>query len=419
MNLLDLPQEILALIFQHIGPAELPKSIDFLLVSRAWYWAVLPVYLSRLQLSTIYVLSNDLERFPRPNTNPSLSQAIQQRVTRLTLCVDGLPSRETLSWEDQREFSAEAYQRLDETIYRHRNGCSKTLRGRLMVVFAEGKIQSRIEDHFIRWSDHFEGEIFHRYRVRDEEAQEVKELECRLSNWRGLLNDRLFRFAEILSAFKELREIKIETTLTPRWDYIFAPSMGKLLTHLPSNVTTLTLDTHASRFLTLEDGSEPVHICAIISQRIDHFQTVRIRMRSVCPSILEMPINSPNTISRLKTLVIRLYLPDHMGPFDDTHNGRHPDFNAVSCCPGEKLLYREMILAGLQLAKARPSMTGVRISYKHLEKDMLVVADCKEEAAFYHPHSTDYEDGALVEGPWEDSLELGHDQNSFMHPLPT
>ena len=96
MSFSDLPQEILALIAQHIYPSERPESIDDLLVSRAWYWAVLPIYLSRTQLSTIYVLSNDLERFPRPDTNPHLSQAIQETVMRLGLCLDGIPSRERL-----------------------------------------------------------------------------------------------------------------------------------------------------------------------------------------------------------------------------------------------------------------------------------------------------------------------------------
>lgn len=146
MSLLDLPPELPALIAQHVGPAELRKSFDYLLVSRAWYWAVLPIYLSGLQLSTIYVLSNDLDRFPHPDTNPLLSQAIQKTVTRLSLCLDGLPSRDTLSWDDQREFSEETHQWLDQTIYYHRNGSAETLQKRLKVVIADGKIQPRIRE---------------------------------------------------------------------------------------------------------------------------------------------------------------------------------------------------------------------------------------------------------------------------------
>ena len=415
MSFLDLPQEILALIAQHIGPAELRNC---LLVSRAWYWAVFPIYISGLQLSTIYVLSNNLERFPRSNTNSPLSQAIRKTVTRLNLCLDGLPSRDTLSRDDQREFSDETHQWLDQTIYYHRNGCSKTLQERLKVVFADGKIQPRIRDEDDHWWENSEGATVYRDRVRDDEIQEAKELEYRLSNWRDRLNDSLSRFAEIISASQELCEVKIETTLTPRWDFIFTPSMERLLTSLPSNVTSLTLDTHASEFLNREDGSEPVHICAILSQRLQGFQTVRIRMRCICPSILETSINSPDPTSRLRTLVIRLYLPDHMGPHDDVHTGRHPDFNARSCYPDEKLLYREMVSAGLALAEARPSMTGLRISFRRHGKDVITVADCKEGQLFSHPYSFGYKDGTVVEGPWEDTVRLRRRLRSFMDSLP-
>ena len=270
------------------------------------------------------------------------------------------------------------------------------------MVFADGKIQPRIRGEDDEWWVDFEGAIVYRDRVRDDEIQEAKELEYRLSNWRDRLNDRLSRFAELLSAYKELCEVKIETTLTPRWDYVFTPSMGRLLTSLPSNVTSLTLDTHASRFLSREDGSEPVHICAIISQRLQDFRTVRIRMRSICPSLLKTSINSPNTTSRLKTLVIRLYFPDQMGPHDDVHDSNYPDFNAKLCYPGEQESHYHMVFAGLKLAETSPSITGLRISHRQLGNNTILVVDCKERRLFAHP----YKDSRVVEGPWEDSVEL-------------
>ena len=421
MSLLGLPPEVLALIAQHIGPAELRRSIDYLLVSRAWYWAVLPIYLSGLHLSTIYVLSNDLERFPRPNTSRILSQAIQKTVTRLSLCLDGLPSRDTLSCDDQRDFSEETHQWLDQTIYYHRNGCSKTLQARLMVVyaFADEKIQPCIINEDEDWWDRENADILHgtRYRVMDDEIQDAKELEYRLSDWRVRLNDRLSCFAEILLASKELCEVKIETTLTPRWDYIFTSSMGRLLTSLPSTVTSLTLDTHASHFLNRADGSEPVHICAMISQRLQDFQTIRIRMRSICPSILKTAIDSSNATSRLRTLVIRLYLPDHMCSHDDDNYGLRPDFTAKLCYPGEKSLYRQMILAGLQLADTSPLMTVLRMSFRLDETNEIVVADCKRDGLFSHPSRNDYKDGAVVEGPWEDSMCLQYKLDKLRRPL--
>ena len=416
MSFSDLPQEILALIAQHLYPSERPEAIDDLLISRAWYWATLPIYLSRTQLSTIYVLSNDLERFPRPDTDPRLSQAIQETVTRLGLCLDGLPSRERLSWEEHQGFGQDEWsgtpEWLDKTIYYHRNGCSKTLQERLKVLCADGEIWPRISDEDDHWFESYEGAIVYRDRVGADEIEEVRELESRLPSWRGRLNESLFRFAELLPAFKKLREVKIETTLTPRWDYIFAASMGRLLTSLPSNVTNLTLDTHACRF-----ESEPLHICAIVSQRLLSFQTVKIRMRSICPSILETCINSPDSTSRLMNLVIRLYLPNDGGPVDIPYN-RRSNFDAKSCYPGRTQFYREMVLAGHQLAKARPSMTGVRIAFRRHGPDSIVVADCKEEVAYYPLDSIGNKDGTLVEGPWEDGVELRRHRFSFMSLLP-
>ena len=415
MSFSDLPQEVLALIAQHIDSSDRPISVDDLLVSRAWYYAVLPVYLSRLQLSTIYVLSNDLERFPRPDTTPLLSQAIQKTVTRLSLCLDGLPSRDRLSWDDQREFGEDngldTHQWLDQTIYYHRNGCSQTLQERLKVVYTDDKIQPRIRDEDDHWFESYEGAIVYRDRLSADEIEETRELESRLCNWRGRLNESLFRFAEILSASKKLREVKIETTLSPRWDYIFAASMGRILTSLPSTVRTLTLDTHACQF-----ASEPLHICAILSQRLLSFQTVRIRMRSICPSILEKCTNSPDSTSRLMNLVIRLYLPNNGEPVNIRYDRRFID--AESCYPQENRLCREMLLAGLQLAKARPSMTGVRIAFGRPGPEPIVIADCKEEAAFFPVDGIIYKDGTLVEGPWEDSMELKRHRYAFMSLLP-
>lgn len=281
------------------------------------------------------------------------------------------------------------------------------------MLFADDKIQPRFRDEDDHWFESYESAIVYRDRLRADEIKEARQLESRLSDWRGRLNESLFRFAEILPAFKKLREVKLETTLTPRWDYIFAASMGRLLTSLPSNVTTLTLDTHACTF----NASEPVHICPLISQRLDNFQTVRIRMRSICPSILETAINFPNSTSRLMNVVIRLHLPDNGKPADVQYGSRY-DFDAKSCYPGGKRLNQEMVVAGLQLAKARPSMRGVRISFRRGGQNSIVVADCKQEAAFYPLHSINDDDGTLVEGAWEDGVELQRHGFSFMHLLP-
>ena len=112
-------------------------------------------------------------------------------------------------------------------------------------------------------------------------------------------------------------------------------------------------------------------------------------------------------------LIIRLYLPNDMGP-----DSRRHIFDAKSCYPKGNLLYREMVLAGYQLAKARPSMTGVRIAFRRGGPDSIVVADCKEEIAYCPLDSIGNNDGTPVEGPWEDGVELQRHGFSIMSLLP-
>ena len=63
-------------------------------------------------------------------------------------------------------------------------------------------------------------------------------------------------------------------------------------------------------------------------------------------------------------------------------------------------------------------MIGVRIAFRRHGPESFVVADCKEEAAFYPVDRIIYKDGTLVEGPWEDSMELQRHRFSFTALLP-
>ena len=83
MHLLQLAPELLTLIFEQIGAAHMRSSVSYLLVSRAWYHIAHPVYLSGLELSTLYLSSRDLERLPHAQC--PLSKLIQSNTTRLSL----------------------------------------------------------------------------------------------------------------------------------------------------------------------------------------------------------------------------------------------------------------------------------------------------------------------------------------------
>ena len=84
---------------------------------------------------------------------------------RPSLCLDGLPSRDRLSWVSEW---------LDQTIYYHRNGCSKTLQERVKVLFADDKIQPRIRDEDDHWFESYEGAIVYRDRLRADEIEEAR-----------------------------------------------------------------------------------------------------------------------------------------------------------------------------------------------------------------------------------------------------
>ena len=216
------------------------------------------------------------------------------------------------------------------------------------------------------------------------------------------MNDRLARFAEILPGCHILDVLSIETTLTPRWDYVFASSVGKLLSSLPSTLTTLTLDTSASDLISGDDSIKPLHACPITSQRLQSFQTVRLRMRCMCPYVFNKPSGSPS--SRLQTLVIRLNLADHMTVFHgNTRRCRFKEFHAKSCTPAETPLYQETISAGTQLAKTTPSITKTRISYRDLYSLSVRVADYvrgRISKRFGSDHDADNMTG-VEDSPWE------------------
>ena len=92
MHLLQLAPELLTLIFEEIGAAHMRTSVSYLLISRAWYRIAHPVYLSGLDLSTLYLSSRDLERLP--HSQCPLSKLIQSNTTRLSLRLVGHPSKQ-------------------------------------------------------------------------------------------------------------------------------------------------------------------------------------------------------------------------------------------------------------------------------------------------------------------------------------
>ena len=101
MSLLDIPSELLTLIADCLGSSELRKSVAYLLITKRWYHAALPVYLSQLPLTDLYLASHhDLDRFPPPDT--ALTNLIQTKTKRFSVRLVGQPSKcsSLLPWYD-------------------------------------------------------------------------------------------------------------------------------------------------------------------------------------------------------------------------------------------------------------------------------------------------------------------------------
>ena len=104
MPLRELALELLALIAQHVGASELRKSVAYLLVAKFWYRAILPVYLSRLPLSDLYLASHrDLDVLPSSGT--ALANLIQEKTRRLSIRLVGHPCKcpSKAPWHDGTE----------------------------------------------------------------------------------------------------------------------------------------------------------------------------------------------------------------------------------------------------------------------------------------------------------------------------
>lgn len=377
MPFLDLPPELLALIAQCIGPSELRKSVAYLFVAKRWYRAVLPVYLSQLPLSDLYLAShNDLEKLPPPNT--ALSSLIQFQTNRLSVRLVGHPSRRpsVAPWHDNAEIE-------------------------------------RGQDEMKKWDDwdcdwitlgpeRNPADFGHVWRWRGETR--------RLHQWGGLNNKKLVELAAMLSSSKNLEEFSLEASSEyehqqgPRWDYLHDSTIRHLILSLPLSLNNLTLDMCGSKAITPDRGRHVAHLCPLVAERLHDFQNVRLRMRCICPQIFQT--SSVKTESRLKTLVIRLSLPYFPDSADERSKG-DDKFNAKPCDVTAIPLYKRMIKAGAYSTKSYPELSKMRISFRSPGSICLRLADCvRKRCMFEGSEIFFYEDDGKEWDAWEDSETL-------------
>lgn len=409
MSILDLPPELLWLIAQHVGAAELRTSVDYLTVARKWYWAALPVFLSGLQLSTLYLSSYDVARLPYPKT--ALETLMQAKVERLSLRFVGHPSKRT---------AMSCNYHHSQTPWHNQEGASDNEESCFFEDQDQYDAYRRFEDD--RWNDWPEGVQMYfdpHTRHRSQDFWE-SQLEGRLRVWRACINSKLFQLSGLLPAFQNLRELCIEASgvqgapVTPKWNYLSDSSMGAIISHLPASLKSLTLDTCASGFvhntkLVCPDNLlDRTHMCDILAQRLHGLQSVRLRMQCICPCLLKLSTAPPGTVSKLKSLIIRLSLPGFTNTMYNCGNYRKKsDWESQQCSPGQRPLYQEMAIAGSQFAERNPSLKTMRVSYTDPDSYKLMAADCVGKRFMNDPNLYENMDCGAEWLPWEtgDTLE--------------
>ena len=379
MPLLDLPPELLALIAQFVGTSELRKSVDYLLVAKRWYCAILPVYLSRLPLSDLYLASHrDLDILPSPDT--TLGHLIQTKTRRLSVRLVGHPCKfpSMMPWHDN----------ID--IKLGHDGMKK-LRDWHCDWTTVGPVRDTSYRKLWRW--HEETRTLHR--------------------WAGRVNKKLIELAAMLpdtslDEFSFEAASESEGDLGPRWDYLHDSTLRSLISSLPPFLNNLTIDLCGSRLITPDRGRDPAHICPLIGDRLPDFQNVRLRLRCICPEVFQFSSSKVKTQPKLKTLVIKLILPffpDGMNKFCK----RYDEFDASPCEESAIPLYKRMIAAGVKSTNNFPGLSMMRISYRNNDYEYNIcrhVADCVREQHMVDGKVFCYEDDGSEWVAWENGENL-------------
>lgn len=223
------------------------------------------------------------------------------------------------------------------------------------------------------------------------------------------MNDKLNTLAKLLASFEDIEEFSFQASSEdrgargPRWDYLCAPTMGKIIESLPMTVRNLTLDTCGSNLISSKESDPQLHLCPLIARHLVRFQRVRLRMRCICPQVLPSSFqNSP----QLQSLVIKLSLPFFPPGSNQHHNGKD-EFDAKPCGQGaDQYRIKKIIKSAITFSQSLPPLYLLRISYRNPEYSgiNLVLADCITQRYMHDPTEIfSYEDTGDCWDPWEEN----------------
>lgn len=374
MQILDLPSEILRNILEKLGPAELRRSVEYLLLCRRWYSLAHEVFLSSLSITDISFSARDLQLLP-PRESP-LMNLICERATRLSIRTVGHPSL---------QISKTPWISLPEAEKNDDDGAD------------EDDLKSSSLERTLVTSGIDAGKIHH-----------SAHLSCRPQEaWMRRINTKLVELADRLASCTSLMELLFEASSEqeasagPRWDYVYDVSLAKIINGLPDNLTALTFDTCGTDIVPASE--DPIHLCPLIAQHVGRVRTVRLRMRSVCPVIFNMA----NSLLAVESLIIRLSLPK----FGD-YSGGDNYFDAKRCFSKENTVARNhinLMCAAARVLARRHEFKMLRISFRDPQNPRvcLVAWDGITNQYLYEPPELyAYDDEGRAWKGWEDSETL-------------
>ena len=160
--------------------------------------------------------------------------------------------------------------------------------------------------------------------------------------------------------------------------------MGTFVSSWPDTIKTLKFDTCRSNFMRTDGDFSAQHFCALLAGRLDGIEEVRLRMRTICPSIYSNGRAAEGT--RPRRLVIRLPLPIFPEATYETHNGSK-GFDTNLCGAENKSAFKEILEAGAKFAQSGPMLSRLRIARRNpgLCRARVIVADRIFRRFVYEP----------------------------------
>lgn len=335
-RLMDLPTELLCQILEEVGGSHLRrgKGSARLCVSRKWYAAARPVYLSGLEVTKINIFGHNLGDLDTKYSNTGLRPLMHKNTRKLRVRVLGH------YW--------------DEPSSREPSGHGDDLN--------EPPFDFELPEHIaalVDWRD-------------DTLRPHLNTLFTDLHNFEAL---------EVLK-FEATADSEVGQERGPHWDYLYQSTVLAFLHNLPiiHDLNHLTLDISGLRNGLLSDVNSELHLCTSIGKVLPRIEHVRLRMPTLCPTILDIDEPLPPQFIKLKTLVIKLHLPTFL----------HTDEARIQPCPQMRgtrtsqsllqTLARSSDVFLKKLARLRQEdsheMIGFRISFAFPRTPCVSTLDC-------------------------------------------